>query len=115
MCTSEPVSLESSAAACAAWRASSEPSVASKILVGKTLTGVPPCFLYPFSRHHDDTSRHLALACRFLDGRRATRLFACSASRYSVRSASIPLGTRCCVRPHRTPRDARPAVHVGGA
>src|ERR687897_3155304 len=37
MCTSEPVSLESSAAACAAWRASSEPSVASRIFVGNML------------------------------------------------------------------------------
>src|SRR5829696_4919327 len=37
MCTSEPVSLESSAAACVAWRASSEPSVASSIFVGNML------------------------------------------------------------------------------
>src|SRR5215212_3630624 len=37
MCTSEPVSLESSAAAWAAWRASSDPSVASRIFVGNML------------------------------------------------------------------------------
>src|SRR5215210_4288832 len=40
MCTSEPVFLESSAAACAAWRASSDPSVASRICVGNMLIEV---------------------------------------------------------------------------
>src|SRR5918999_355664 len=40
MCTSEHVSLESSAAACVAWRASSEPSVARRIFVGNILIGV---------------------------------------------------------------------------
>src|ERR671917_2659039 len=40
MCTSEPVCLESSPAACAARRASSEPSVARRIFVGNILIGV---------------------------------------------------------------------------
>src|SRR5215213_9495487 len=54
MCTSEPVSLESSAAACAARRAPSEPSVAKRIFVGKMLTGVTSSLSTPF---------HLAPLC----------------------------------------------------
>src|SRR5919107_2022269 len=58
MCTSEPVFLESSAAACAARRASSEPSVARRIFVGKMLIRVTSFLLLRlFPEHHDAMPR----------------------------------------------------------
>src|ERR671911_1575161 len=72
MCTSEPVSLESSAAACAAWRASSEPSVASRIFVGNMLISSLllegfPYLVFSINRHKYQSARGTPIS------RRATR------------------------------------------
>src|SRR5918998_1364800 len=66
MCTSEPVCLESSPAACAARRASSEPSVARRIFVGNILIGVTS-LRYAFSlttmMPSEETPAHPSSGC----------------------------------------------------